>query len=431
MGLTIRIDRAAPRQRILGWPVMRMRFLILLLLLLAVPSWASEPVPIPELATWKADLLTFGERQCHYFREPGWEGGQGDTFYDGARVFYQAADYLGDSNFNGTPWVRCAELAAVKYATTQVTPNGAAPWNVFSTGLRLHFQRTEDSLSKQTVHIVATTGFAADSTRTGGLFNPDYGSTYDLAREIAYAIKAHLDDEALGAPHRARLDELVNHAIKHYDQWFVSKRAQTNPIPGVGIQPFMVGLSMQALIAYYEKYPDPRIPPLIRLATDELYRLAWRPRDGGFYYNGPGSGIEPGLNLLIAPAYAWMYMTTGETIYRDRGDEIFKAGVHKTHCASLVDAQCPEGLTQGGWLWSGKQFNQQYMWSFDYIKWRQRAERAAPVPTPVPPPTPAPEPVPTPTPEPIPEPIPPPATKPKVTITITAPPEVDVQVERK
>jgi hypothetical protein len=323
-------------------------------------------------------MLTFGERQCHYFRQPGWEGGHGDTYYDGARVFYQIADYLGDPKYNGTPWVQCAQLAAVKYRDQVLSDKGAAPWNNFSSGPRMYNQRAGDLLSKQTVHLLATSAFAADSTRTGGGFNPDYGSRYDMAREIAYAIKNHLDDEALGAPHRARFNELVNHAIKHYDQWFVSKQAQTNPIPSqdgpIGIQPFMVGLNMQALIAYYEKYQDPRIPSLIRLATDELYKLAWRPTGGGFYYNsGIGTGAdqaEPGLNLLIAPAYAWMYKMTGETMYRDRGDEIFAAGVHYTHCASSPDSTCP-GVTKGGYLWSGKQFNQQYVWSIDYVRWRQ------------------------------------------------------------
>ncbi len=339
-------------------------------------SGATDIIPIPELATWESDMLTFGKRQCRYFAEPGWDGGYGDTFYDAARVFYQMNVYTGDPS-----WSNCAQLAAIQYRTTQVASSGAVAWNNFSPGLRMHNQRTGDPLSKQTVHILATSAFASDSTVAGGPFNPDYGETYDLAREIAYAIKNHLDDEALGAPHRARLNELVNHAIKHYDQWFVSKQAQTKPIPSqygpIGIQPFMVGLNMQSLIAYYEKYQDPRIPPLIRLATDELYTLAWRPAGGGGYYNsgiGTSSGdAEPGLNMLIAPAYAWMYAMTGETMYRDRGDEIFAAGVHYTHCASSPDSSCPGGVTKGAYLWSGKQFNQQYVWSFDYVKWRLSA----------------------------------------------------------
>ena len=62
----------------------------------------------------------------------------------------------------------------------------------------------------------------------------------------------------------------------------------------------------------------------------------------------------PDLNLLIAPAFAWMYQQTGDTTYRDRGDQIFAGGV------------------KGAISTDGKQFNQNYMWSFDYVKWRQQ-----------------------------------------------------------
>ena len=60
----------------------------------------------------------------------------------------------------------------------------------------------------------------------------------------------------------------------------------------------------------------------------------------------------PDLNLLIAPAFAWLYQRTGDTTYRDRGDQIFAGGV------------------KGAYLDGAKQFNQSYMWSFDFVKWR-------------------------------------------------------------
>jgi hypothetical protein len=66
----------------------------------------------------------------------------------------------------------------------------------------------------------------------------------------------------------------------------------------------------------------------------------------------PAKPGAPDLNLLIAPAYAWLYSRTGDTTYRDRGDQIFAGGV------------------KGAWLDGSKVFNQNYMWSFDYVKWR-------------------------------------------------------------
>ena len=63
------------------------------------------------------------------------------------------------------------------------------------------------------------------------------------------------------------------------------------------------------------------------------------------------------LNLLIAPVYAWLYMRTADTIYRDRGDKVFAGGVKKA------------------WLHGDKQFKQNYHWSFDYVKWRKEADQ--------------------------------------------------------
>src|SRR5207249_10848792 len=44
---------------------------------------------------------------------------------------------------------------------------------------------------------------------------------------------------------------------------------------------------------------------------------------------GPYQGLSPApdLNLLIAPAFAWLYKQTGDVTYRDRADAIFVGGV--------------------------------------------------------------------------------------------------------
>ena len=62
-----------------------------------------------------------------------------------------------------------------------------------------------------------------------------------------------------------------------------------------------------------------------------------------------GTDPAPDLNLLIAPAYAWMYRQTGDITYRQQGDQIFAGGVRS---ADLDEV---------------KQFNQNYEFSFDYL----------------------------------------------------------------
>src|SRR5207302_11359528 len=121
------------------------------------------------------------------------------------------------------------------------------------------------------------------------------------------------------------------------------------------------GLTAEALIGYYQKTNDPRIFLAIKTAMDWLWANAWVPSNQAFWYQNwvpdpsqplPATTVAPDLNLLIAPAYAWLYQMTGDTTYRDEGDQIFAGGV------------------AGAYLAGSKQFNQNYKWSFDYVKWR-------------------------------------------------------------
>jgi hypothetical protein len=189
------------------------------------------------------------------------------------------------------------------------------------------------------------------------------------SRETAYAILAKLDAEKLGSATSPRLVPLVNIALGHIDQWFVSKTSRCPeggcPAAATGqyyIQPFMVGLTMRALIVYHEKSGDPRIPPAVKAAADWLWANAWMSSGQTFWYENwvadpsqtfPAQGGAADLNLLIAPAYAWLYRQTGDATYQSRGDQLFSGGV-----------------LNAATLGSGKQFDQNYIWSFDYVKWR-------------------------------------------------------------
>jgi hypothetical protein len=120
---------------------------------------------------------------------------------------------------------------------------------------------------------------------------------------------------------------------------------------------------MHALIRYWDATHDPRVQPALQKALDWLWARAWVAKDRAFWYDNwaadgnqafPQKKGAPDLNLLIAPAFAWMYHQTRDVAYRDRGDQVFAGGV------------------TGAWLDGGKQFNQNYMWSFDYVKWRSQ-----------------------------------------------------------
>jgi hypothetical protein len=168
-----------------------------------------------------------------------------------------------------------------------------------------------------------------------------------LSREVAYAITSYIHAEKVGQPRRDRLRLLVDQALGHIDQWFVQRSSST-------WAPFMFGLTSEALILYYEEIEqDPRIIEKLKLAASTCWTLAWRPAEEGFFYraDSPSAGA-PDLNMLIAPAYAWLYKKTGDLSYRAQADLIFAGGV------------------RGAWLAGAKQYNQSYRWAFDYVGWR-------------------------------------------------------------
>jgi hypothetical protein len=164
------------------------------------------------------------------------------------------------------------------------------------------------------------------------------------------------------------------------------------------MQPFMAGLTMKALIDFYEwevesgRNPNafwddptddnswPTVVAALSDFTNWLYAEAEVRAQGGapaqyvgqrlwdsgaeaFRYADRYSPYEgqspdvvsaaPDLNMLIAPAYAWVYKQTGSETARIQGDAIFAGGVRNA-CLNC----------------GGKQFNQSYIYSFDYVRWR-------------------------------------------------------------
>jgi hypothetical protein len=307
-------------------------------------------------------MASYGQKACLQYSNTTLTEDQklGATYYDAIRVNEQIADYTGNA-----VWDDCATKAEAIYRGYVLQNNGKVPgyWN-FTSGFRMDWQQNSDSLSKQAAILLSqNAAYCADTTPLNYTVSPN------TSREVAYCILSYLNAEDVGAPRRARLTTLTDQALGHIDQWFVSKTSRapsTFPlVPQAAgqyyIQPFMVGLTMQALIRYWDVTKDPRVQPAVRTALDWLWARAWVATNRAFWYENwapdgyqafPQKAGAPDLNLLIAPAFAWMYHRTGDTTYRDRGDQVFAGGV------------------TGAYLDGPKQFNQNYMWSFDYVKWR-------------------------------------------------------------
>lgn len=338
-----------------------------------VSSVVTSPMAVQ--SQWESNMTQWAAYHCadNKIEQNGtWEGSV--WYYDGTRVMYQIADYTKDPS-----WNTCAKRILNVYRTYVINANGGiGRWRFFPHGLYEDFKRTGDEDSRKAALMLNNNNVGA--WLLGELV--DQG----LSRETAYGLNTTLIAQELGVDQGEMPRRLANLALGHLDQWFVKKNASYR-------RPFMVGLTMEALINYYEKTKDPRVPPAIKNAVDTLWAEDWVPAAKGFRYTNVQTetgGTDPAadLNMLIAPAYAWVYQQTGDQKYIAWGDQIMQGGV------------------EGAWLGGGKQYSQSYRWSFAYVKWRNQAVTAGTEPTPTPTPTPTPMPAPTPTPAPMPTPVP-------------------------
>jgi hypothetical protein len=297
------------------------------------------------MAEWEANMLTYGAMHCDQTRISSlgtWEGSV--WYYDGIRAYYQIADYTGDPQ-----WITCARYVADVYRNYVFSAEGKVPgWRVFPQGLYVDYLKSADAESLRALKLLADNSVYAYQAGD---------ESYIYSRETAYLLETFFANELVGAPLPEKLAKTVNFALGHLTQWTEANSAEY-------VQPYLVGLTLEALIAYYERTRDNRIPAAVKKSIDWLWDHAWVSDAQAFLYiickpgaSYPECSNDPtetagDLNMLIAPAFAWYYHLTGDTTYLDRGDAIFAGGVDERFVAY------------------GKQFTQNYRWSFDYIRWR-------------------------------------------------------------
>jgi len=323
-------------------------------------------------------MKTYGTQQCNTIKSQTGEAKLGSTYYDLESTAYRIAAYTGS-----TSWNACANEAEIGYRDGYVEQAaadgggyGALPgyW-LFTDGLRKDFELNADARSKEAVNQIALHGsYCRDDTPI------EWSASASYIREDSYCINSFLDAEALGFAHRARADTMLTQLLDQIDATITGryKAEQDADVPDTCkgkdyAQPFYMGLAMKTLIEWNSVRPDGRIQPAVKRLADFMWdKLRWQPvsatQGGRFVYSqcsaAPGSpftaqpdaGPADDLNLLIAPGYAWLYSKTGDPVYRDRGDQIWTVGV--------------KDATQNGL--NSKQFNQNYMWSFDYVKYRSQ-----------------------------------------------------------
>lgn len=338
-------------------------YALAVLLFISSQAFADEP-PIPQLATWESKMLTWGNYWCDYIEplDPNSDPALANTFYDGIRVFLQISEYTGDT----ATWLPCAEIARVIYGDNYAgEENGGVLgyWN-FSEGLRMDWEVNARLSSKNTVIALSEHASFCD-------VGHDYSSTdATYAREVAYCLNAVMNAEALGVAPSGRKEILAAKLLSYLDAWFVSKTYRCH-VPSCDvseadnkyyIQPFMVGLVVEALIRYWNVTADAAVEPAVTAALDALWTDAWVAADESMWYDNwktdpgdawPVKAGAPDLNQLIAVGYVWLYTQNADTSYRDKGDALFAGG------AKFAELSI-----------TGKHFNQNYIYSFEFVTLR-------------------------------------------------------------
>jgi hypothetical protein len=315
-------------------------------------AWLPS-VAIPNLTKWQTTMLTLAAQWCPAAGTVlDFNNEQQVWYYDGARVYYQIADFTADKK-----WEACALTVARQYRDYVVSRNGSIPgWRIFTRGLRLAYERTGDASFKDAALLLVKN---APWANCGGFV------TDDVIRETSYVANAYIETERMGAERNPLLARSVDYLLGHFNQLFVSGEYKIH-------QTFFDGIGAEALINYYELTKDPRIPPTIKLMLDWMWDSGWDKTNHMMVYNPDpvGPRCEGGCQVyitdlvnMVAPAYAWYWSVTGDTLYQQRGDEMF---------AHALDT----GIT-----YSGKIFSQNYKWSDSYVRWRA-AVGSTPTPAP-------------------------------------------------
>ncbi len=375
---------------------------IVIILVFTVKSKAQDEHP-PLFDQWESNMTQWGEHWGVYLQtyNPPTNGGMNEQqgiYYDAQRIYFQIADYTGQAE----PWnahAQEAERVYRVYLNARFNYNGTIDyyvhgWRRFSHGIKMDAERTGDSISIAGVKKMRDNGayaYVLTSSSTEGWYEEW------LSREMAYMISAHINAEKFGLPRQEEaLAQYVAMAMKHLDEWITETYANSVH----RLSPFMVGLTAEALIEFYEwevaNERDPQAlfthPSVVfnptRTITEALTQVAYHMRytatvesgvnagklmwvedvggtnypfndEGGTGYSAlryesiNNARPSPTLNLLICPLYAWVYKQTGDIDYINIGDKLWEAGI------ALADI-----------AWNTKIYNQNYRWSFDYIKWR-------------------------------------------------------------
>ncbi len=282
------------------------------------------------------------------------------VYYGWGLLFWNIGKYTVD-----TTWNNCGTHAG-GYMKSYVDAN----WTPPTLGVPAYKQFCE--VMYRATRISGDASYAAEATRLQGTTYLYYGieSNLSFAREMAYGLATAACLHKYGGistPNWADLRDTV--------YGFVFRATEASPTNRLDSQTFYMGLMMDSIEDFQES-ADIRAPYAIKRGWDYInsnYDVATHTQmydagvDGGpacssttlWFLSDAIFNCFPTLNgqklqNLSSHAAAWYYALTGNTTYRDQGDDWFE---HSMDAAT----------------YTGKESAQNYYYSFNYVCWRSGA----------------------------------------------------------
>ena len=317
-------------------------------------------------------------------------GWLGSVYYDGEDGAYKIRDYLVSQGMSTTVIDTLIQQAFDAYSTDYVIPNngGVQGFRNFTGG------QLQDFLRNSTRKTDALTSIALL------LANASYQNSNDVSddlfnRECAYSLKCFINavraGTSLNGTQLARrsyfLECILNPSTGHVAQW---KNGTADYF-----RPFMGALTAYALTEYFTwVYPDSRIVQAVKDIADMARTRCWKSSSGSwgagqsFLYTDRITGGDsedgnttPDLNLLILPMFGFVWWQTGDSTYRQWGDEAWVGGV-PTYLGPTRQSGADLG-TRSAVNPNGKHVFQQTFWADKYITWAESDPVSIPVTPPV------------------------------------------------
>jgi hypothetical protein len=369
------------------------------------------------LSTWQSKMLTLGAKWAAWIDQQAAAVGAGKQsamlawgvesqiwYYDGGRVLLQVADYLHDS-WQGLP----AKQAVPKhnpsyyaylvldqyenYVLSQPVPPGFGPgYRVFPYGITMAAWRNPGNPKhKQALDfLIKNAAFIASGLRYIRQHDEPKGFNWSpwAIRESAYAADVLICQWMLEGTVHPLLNPAIYDCVVADLQAFMTPGSQSylgtvSPTNAdKSVNNFMIGLALATLIHYYDQTvlagrPDTKIPPIVKQTLDFMWANCVEPSSSAMYYNNLCQGqwcklpdgtkqiyTASSLNNLSSPAWAW-YATHFDPSYQTQFDALFSAGIMGAGKSNKCSVNSQD------YSFTGKQYSQNFKWSFDAIRYSQ------------------------------------------------------------